>query len=343
MSHASGTPRVSVVMPAYEAAWCIGEAVASTRRQTFGDLELIVVDDGSTDATATSAIAAADGDPRVRVVRMPHGGIVRALTKGLTIARGGFVARMDADDTMLPERLGAQVAMLEARPDVGLVSSLVAFGGDQERARGYALHVDWLNGLLDPESIALNRFIESPVAHSSVMFRRELLDQFGGYREKGWPEDYDLWLRWLAAGVRFAKVPQTLLRWNDPPDRLSRQGQMYAEEAFYACKCHWLGQWMRANVEAGRAVLLWGAGRVTRRHFTALTEAGVPLKAYVDIDDRKIGRRIAGLPVLSPKQLPPPKKAFVIGGVGKRGARELIRSALVDRGYVEGVDFVMAA
>jgi len=337
------TPLVSVVLPAHDAAATVGRGVRTVLEQTFRDFELIVVDDGSVDDTVREALAAAGGDPRLRVIEIPHGGIVRALSAGIEAARGDLIARMDADDEMLPRRLEAQVALLDRRADIGVVGCLVEFGGDRDDARGYALHVDWLNALREPDEIALNRFVESPVAHPSVTFRRELIDRHGGYVESDEPEDYELWLRWMHAGVRFAKVPEVLLRWNDSPARMSRTSTRYSRDAFYTCKSRYLARFVRDRVGPGRGVWLWGAGRQTRKRFAALESEGIELAGYVDIDPRKIGQRVAGRPVRAARDLPGPGNAFVIGGVGVRGARDEICASLEARGFRLGEDFVPAA
>jgi glycosyltransferase involved in cell wall biosynthesis len=317
--------------------------VRSVLAQTFAAFELIVVDAGSTDATAAEATCAAAGDSRVRVLTLERRGLVPALNDGIAAARGRLIARMDADDEMLPRRLEAQAALLAARPDVGVASCRIEFGGDARAAQGYALHVDWLNSLIEPDDIALHRFIESPVAHPSVMFRRELVERHGGYIDGAEPEDYELWLRFLHAGVRFAKVPEVLLRWNDPPQRLSRTSSRYAPEAFYACKCRYLARWLQAHVDDRRDVWLWGAGRTTRMRFAGLETEGIRIAGFIDIDADKVGQRIGDRPVRSPEGLPPPASAFVIGGVGVRGARELIRANLESRGFRIGEDFLLAA
>lgn len=337
------TPLVSVVMPAYDAAATAGRAVRTVLEQTFRDFELIVVDDGSEDDTVREVLAAANGDTRLRVIEIPHGGIVRALGAGIAAARGELIARMDADDEMRPQRLEAQVALLARRPDVGVAGCLVEFGGDRDDACGYALHVDWLNALREPDEIALNRFIESPVAHPSVTFRRELIDRHGGYVESDEPEDYELWLRWMHAGVRFAKVPEVLLRWNDSSARMSRTSARYSRDAFYACKSRYLARFVRERAGAGRGVWLWGAGRQTRKRFAGLEREGVELAGYVDIDPKKIGQRVRGRPVRAACDLPGPGTAFVIGGVGVRGARDAICASLEALGFRLGEDFVPAA
>lgn len=336
-------PKVSVLMPVWNAAATVARAVASVRGQTSADWEIIAVDDGSTDATPAILRELAHAEPRLQVITRAHEGLVPALNTGLAAARGEFIARLDADDEALPERLAAQVEFLRAQPELGVAGSLVEFGGDAQAAAGYAWHVAWLNTVRTPEEIALNQFVEAPFAHPSVMFRRELVPRHGGYRDGDFPEDYELWLRWLEAGVRMAKVPRVLLRWHDPPGRLSRTDPRYDTEAFFRCKAGFLARWLRAHVAPERRVLVWGAGRPTRRRVDWLRRAGTEVSGYVDIDPRKVGRRLDGVSVISAPQIPAREAVFVLGYVAARGARDLARAHLTQRGFVEGADFLFAA
>lgn len=357
--------KVSVLLPAFNAAATVARAVGSIRAQTRPDWELLVIDDGSTDATAQVVAAASADDARVRLIRRPHEGLVAALNVGLADAQGELIARMDADDESLPGRLEQQTALLDAHGEVGVCGCLVEFGGDRSANAGYALHVDWLNSLVTPDEILLNRFIESPFAHPSVMFRRELVATHGGYRGGGFPEDYELWLRWAEAGVRMAKVPRTLLRWNDAPTRLSRTDPRYAPDAFFRTKARWIARdlFRRGMAEAtpgatttapadlgspaaatrSRSIWIWGAGRPTRKRAAFLREHGIRISGYIDVDAKKAGHRVEGVPVVLPTEFPPPDDAFVLGYVSSRGARALIREQLRSCGYVEGRDFLMCA
>lgn len=341
------TPRVSVLLPAFNGLTTLPQAVASIRTQTFTDWELLVVDDGSTDGTADWLRAQAGREPRMKLISQPHAGIVAALNHGLAGARGEFIARMDADDESPPNRLAEQVALLDARAELGVIGSLVEFASDRAASAGYALHVDWLNSVVTPEQIALNRFVESPFAHPSVMFRTALITRHGGYRAGDFPEDYELWLRWLEAGVRMGKVPRVLLRWHDPPARLSRTDPRYAVEAFYRLKAEYLARWLKQHVPTvggdgkSRPLLVWGAGRATRKRVKLLEAHGVQVSAYVDIDPNKHGRSRAGHLVLPPERIP--EGAFHLGYVGKRGAREFCRNFLEQRGCIAGRDFLLAA
>jgi glycosyltransferase involved in cell wall biosynthesis len=331
------------VLPVRDAASTVDAAVASVRAQTDPDWELIAVDDGSRDDSLARLTAAASADPRIRVVASPRRGLVAALNTGLALARGGLVARMDADDLSRPARLARQRAYLERHPATGLVATRVQFDGDRGRAGGYARYVDWTNTLLAHEDIRLASFIESPFAHPSVMFRRELVERHGGYADGDFPEDYELWLRWLDAGARMEKLPEALLVWRDSATRLSRRDRRYDAEAFARVKAGSLARWLAAHNAQHPAIAVWGAGRVSRRHARHLSARGITIAAWIDIDPRKVGRSIDGAPVIGPAELGGTRRPFVVSYVGSHGARELIGEALRARGYRAGGDYVLAA
>lgn len=334
------TPDISVVMPVYNAAVTLGRAVASVVAQDERSWELVAVDDGSDDGSPALLQQAAAQDSRIRVISAPHGGIVSALNRGLAAARGGYVARMDADDTSRPSRLRLQRQVLDTSREVGLVSCLV----DVERRednRGYCRYVDWLNAQITPAQIAVNRFVESPLAHPTVMFRRELVAEHGGYRDGDFPEDYELWLRWLEAGVVMTKVSEPLVTWQDRPSRLTRTDARYREDAFYRCKSPYLARWLAA--QGVGEVWVWGAGRRTRKRAGLLTAHGVAIAGYVDIDPDKVGRMVGDRQVVTPDELPRPGSAFVLVYVANTGAREEISAWLDGHGYRSGRDYLCCA
>ncbi len=328
-------PALSILFPCRDAAATLALAMESLRAQTLADWELLAVNDGSTDSTPAILEKFARLEPRVRVLHQPRLGLVAALNRAWEAARAPLIARMDADDICHPERLARQWDALRRDPALDLVSCRTEFGGDPTRHAGYAAHVQWTNSLLDPEAHRLGRFVESPVAHPSVLWRRERLERLGRYRDGAFPEDYELWLRYLDAGARFAKLPEVLLTWNDSPARLSRADPRYATMAFYELKCQYLAR----ILPPGRDIWLWGAGRVTRKRFASL-ERCRPFAGWIDLDPRRIGRTLHGRPVLGPDPLP---GGLVLAGVGRRGARELVAARLREAGKKEGVDFWLCA
>ena len=327
-------------MPVRDAAETLECALDGILAQSWRDWELIAVDDGSTDATADVLTKHARLDSRIRVISTPPLGIARALQTACNACVGKWIARMDGDDSMPPGRLRWQLDFARDHPEVAVVSGRVRYGG---AAPGYAAHVDWVNGLRTHDEMFLRRFVEAPVAHPSVMFRRELLAHHGCYRDGDFPEDYELWLRWMDAGVRFGKTDAEILVWNDPPQRLSRTDSRYGVDRFYETKCQYLARWLRDHLAPDRALWLWGAGRITRRRFDPLENLGFRFEGFIDIDPNKANSHRDGRRVVMAEDLPGRDGAFVIVGVGNRGARELIRAHLAERGWREGTDFLLAA
>lgn len=312
----------------------------SLLEQTYANFEVVVIDDGSSDGTLDMLRVWEQKDVRVRVVAIKHQGIIPALNAGLEVCRASLVARMDADDKAHPERLARQVEALESDPGLAVCASLVeGFPEDQVR-EGFQIYIDWLNRLVSHEAITREIFIESPLAHPSVAFRKRWVEQVGGYQEHGWPEDYDLWLRLYLAGARFAKVPEILLYWREHERRLTRTDSRYSVENFIRAKAHYLMQGPLADRDG---VIVWGAGQMGRRLAKHLDREGAALAAFVDIDPAKIGRERRGRPIIPPEDLRPwldrYDRPVVLAAVSSRGARALIRERLNGMGLREGTDW----
>ncbi len=331
-------PSVSVLLPVRDASPWLDAALTSLSRQRLTDFEVVAVNDGSADTSGAILDRWATQDHRFRVIHQEPLGLVPALNRGLDACRAPLVARMDADDISHPRRLELQMERLGARPDVGVVSCLVRHFPDLAVARGFRLYQAWLNSLTNQEDMARERFVESPLAHPSVMVRREILNAVGGWRDEDWPEDYDLWLRLFADGVVFSKIERPLFFWREHGDRLTRTDGRYSVPSFLRCKAHYLAKGPLANSER---VILWGAGQTGRRLSKFLHEEGVRIDAVVDIDPAKIGGTLRGIDVISPDDLPArlAPGAVVLAAVASRGARELIRERLVALGLDEGRSF----
>ena len=223
------SPLVSVVLPVHDGERFLAEAVDSILGQTLGDLELVVVDDGSTDATRS--ILAGYDDPRLRVVAQPHRGLVAALGAGIAETGAAYLARMDADDVSEPRRLERQLELLERQPRVGMAATWVAVV--DEEGRELRRHV------LPPghDDLARRLLLRNPFQHGSVLLRRAALDAAGGYRgDYGANEDYDLWRR-LARSWELACVPEVLYRYRvhagavtqTDPERIARRERLRSE------------------------------------------------------------------------------------------------------------------
>lgn len=326
--------------------------------------ELVVVDDGSLDGGAEVAARIASRDARVRLVRGPARGLVAALGAGIEASRGDLVGRMDADDESLPGRFAKQLELLAEDPRLGLTATRTEVVSSAPMP-GLDAYVAWQNGLVTPDEHEHALYIESPVCHPSVVLRREALERIGGYRDVGWPEDWDAWHRVHAAGYRMAKVPEVLLRWHHREGRATFGDARCSPEALVRLRASFLAEKLGAS---GRPFVIWGAGDTGKSLARELSRCGARLSGWVDLDPRKVGNIVQNARISSPEERP--REAFVVVALAGRGARALsraerdrpratpleqssgrepspyardvVRRRLLAEGLVEGRDFVRA-
>jgi len=221
VSHA---PRATVLTAVYNGAPWLARSLGSVLAQDFADFELVVVDDASSDESP--ALLAAVDDPRLRVVRNPRNlGLAASLNRGLELARGAVLLRHDADDLSLPGRFARQMALLDARPEVGVCGGFAAMVGEGGQALGtYRVPVD--HGPIVWEVGFGHAF-----AHPAVALRTEVLRAAGGY-DPTWPvaQDQELWTR-LAWTTRLANIPEPLVEYRLHPGMASRARQGAQREA----------------------------------------------------------------------------------------------------------------
>jgi glycosyltransferase involved in cell wall biosynthesis len=219
----------------YNAERYLVEAVDSILAQTFGDFELILIDDGSTDGSPAILNKYAATDPRVRMIRRPNRGLTKSLNDCLQMARGEFFARMDADDVCMPNRFEHQINYMRAHPDV------VLLGGAYDLIDGSGR---LLRHVTQPQDDAALQEIclsgRTPICHPSAMMRREPTLRVGGYDEQfAVAQDLDLWLRLGEVG-KMASLPQTLVKYRLHPKSISetKQGEQ-VKNMRTACERAW--------------------------------------------------------------------------------------------------------
>ncbi len=342
-------PIISCLMPIYNCAPTLAKAVRSICWQTFKAWELILVDDGSSDDTVKIAETLAATDPRLRVFRKAHGGIVDTLNFAFKQSRAPFIARMDGDDISHPERFAEQMRYLQAHDDVTAVGCKIRVFPKKSITEGMMRYERWLNKACLPEILERDIFVESPLVHPSVLLRRSALEEVGLYEDGRWPEDYQLWLRMWLKGIKMAKVEKTLFFWRDLPKRLTRVDQRCSHDALRELKVTFFlkafftpaqeEQGLRSLPFDKRQLIIWGAGPNGKALAKTLRSHGLEPAYYTDILPARHGQTICGLKVLSLEQLPAPEGYFLVTAVGNPNSREEIRAFLKERGWQEGRDF----
>jgi glycosyltransferase involved in cell wall biosynthesis len=264
-------PKVSVVMCVYNGELCLREAIDSILNQTFKDFEFIIVDDGSTDGTPGILEACAKQERRIRLLRNASNlGLIPSLNNGLQVACGEYVARQDADDVSLPNRLVLQVQFLDKHPEIGVLGTWMTNVDETGR------RVVWKT----PTSHAVIRWsllFSTSMAHASVMMRRSLLDGDTTFRpEMLHAEDYDFWSR-LSEKAKLANLPECLYLRREHELRVSVRHQKKQEETVKAVMYEnirkLLGQEPNATLVKNLRNAFCGE----------LLESGVELRAVVEL------------------------------------------------------------
>ncbi|MES1182544.1 MAG: glycosyltransferase family 2 protein [Myxococcales bacterium] len=333
------SPAISVLLPAYNAAATLGATLRSVVRQSEADWECVIVDDGSSDDTALVADGFAALDPRFRVLRLPHQGIVEALSHGLAACRGELVARLDADDLLQRRRLEKQRQALRQHPHWAGVGCHVRLFPRRAMTAGLRNYERWLASIGGPDDVRREAFVECPIAHPTLMLRREALLRTP-YRDCAWPEDYDLVLRLLEAKEELGMVPERLLHWRDGSSRLSRTSARYAIAAFVECKAEFLA---RGFLGEAPGYVLWGFGDTGKALAEALARRGKHPTAIVELHPGRLGQLIRGVRVIPPEALPSLPRQPLLVSVAGAIPRSEIRAALRQMDFVESRDFVCCA
>lgn len=207
--------RITVVMPVYNGQKYLRPAIESILNQTFGDFELLVIDDGSTDDSRE--ICRSYGDARIRLQENKENlGLVRTLNKGLDLAGGEYIARMDCDDISFPERFARQVAFMEEHPEIGICGTWYEKISDRRPVL--------MRFPTEHETLRFFMLFDNPFLHSTMFIRRAVLEsrRLRFDPDYSHAEDYEFWAR-CAEYTRVANIPEVLLRYRFHPDNVSHR------------------------------------------------------------------------------------------------------------------------
>ncbi len=213
----SALPLVSIVMSVYNGEKYLEEAIKSILSQSFGDFEFIIINDGSADGTGAILVRYQRLDDRIRVFNQENQGLIASLNRGCRLAKGKYIARMDADDISLPSRFAKQVDFLEQHPEVGILGTQMEVINEADRT------IDIYEVPCSHSMIAWTLLFGRSFAHPSVMIRRSVIRKAGGYDPSFLhTEDYELWTR-LVEFTRFANLSDSLFRYRTHTGAISRQ------------------------------------------------------------------------------------------------------------------------
>lgn len=304
---------ISVILPVFNGEETIENAILSLGSLKSVNAELIVVNDGSTDATAEKVQSIQNRFPEenIQLISTPHLGVIDASNTAIEQASGEWITRIDADDWSSPHRLKLQVNHA-VQHGLDIVSCLVKIvtpdGHPSDTLQDYE---SWLNACVAPDDILASRFIELPIPNPTVMARKEVFQM--GYRHGKFPEDYDLWLRAMAAGYKPGKVPRTLYWWADHPNRVTRNHSIYTKAAFFnAKKMHITNGPLNGVTQCD----FWGAGIEGKPWIRWILDQGITIRNIIEVNPKKLGQKIHGAKVIKPENISTSPQLPLFIGVG---------------------------
>ncbi|MFP4620407.1 MAG: glycosyltransferase family 2 protein [Bacteroidales bacterium] len=336
ISNILNSPAISVILPFFNAEKTLDNAISSISRQTHPNFECLLIDNNSGDKSREIARRWTHYDPRFVLLTEARQGVVFASNTGWEQSRGHYVARMDADDLACSKRLQKQAKFLDNQKDYGAVAGMVKYVSHSADKKGFNKYVEWNNSVITYEDILKNRFIDAPVINPTAMWRREVAEKHGMYRSGEFPEDYEMWLRWLHQGVNIRKIPFYILEWHDYENRLTRNHTDYSDEAFYRIKTYYLVKWLERNNSFHPRVMVWGASRISRARAELLESYGIKITAFIDIKKtRQLNKDL-----IYYQDLPDSGHNFILVYVRQWYAKPKIKDFLCQRGYEEGKNFL---
>lgn len=231
---------ITVLMPAYNAARFLPQAIGSVLDQTYDDFEFIIIDDGSTDETPLILRSYANQDKRIEIITHPNMGMGKSLNEAMKEAKGNWIARIDADDIMMPQRLERQIIFLNENPHLAVASSLVYYINEKGRTIGkYSSHFTSRAAITEAQQK------DEPIGfhHPAAIFRKDIIQSVGGYRPEFWPaDDMDLWNRVADAGHEVLVQPELLTKYRIHSSSVT-VGQFRTTEE----KAHWVEACIKAR------------------------------------------------------------------------------------------------
>ena len=329
-------PEISVIIPFFNAKETLDRAIRSISNQCFSNFECILIDNNSTDNSIGIANSVCNIDKRFKLITETKQGVMFANNTGCSIANGKYIARMDADDEALPNRLKMQFQFLEKNKNFDVVTGLVNYMPHKTNTEGFARYVDWVNSLPNYEAIFNQRFIDAPVINPSTMWRKTVGDKYGLYQSGDFPEDYEMWLRWMSNGIKIGKVNEKILNWYDSDIRLTRTHKIYRDEAFYTIKAKYLTAYLKKVNPHYPKVAIWGASRISRKWINLLEQNNIEISFYIDTKkERQLDK-----PVIYYKDIPGSDDCFILILMKHQILRKQIHNFLIAKDYSEGKNFL---
>ncbi len=320
---------ISVILPVKNQQDFIEKAIDSVYSQTYDDFELIVIDDGSTDETSYILERLKTKYGFKLLTHKKNLGIVKALNNGLAEAKGKYIARMDGDDIMLPERLEKQIEFLKNNPELDLIGTQVEIFKEAEKqdiycgcrlksldidlstalkniqkerelSEGVKIYQKWNNSLLTHKDMLENLYVDCPIVHPTFFAKKEFFERLKGYAETEYAEDYDMIFRAVFSGYKLGKVKEILLKWRDHSNRETRTNKNLKKDRLFYQKAYFFKEY---DKRSKNGVYVIGVGKFGKKLIGALKHFKVDVKGVLDFSGKRLRGTVRDIPVIKPEEI----------------------------------------
>lgn len=285
-------PKISIVIPVKDTAPYLEACISSILSQTFGNWELIAVNDNSSDNSLDILTDFAARDKRIKVFTNPTPGLLEALRFGYEQTSGELIHRMDSDDKMPLNKLQLMVEAWQQNGKGSLITGGTEYFKDNgEVGDGFRRYDAWLREVARNQSHEIEMYRECVIPSNCWLVHREDFDGVGGFEPETFPEDYDLCFRFITGGLNIIGLHEVLHLWRDREDRISRQWEVYRDNRFYELKVNYFFKYSRKQE---KSLVLWGAGKNGKDLAKLILQKEKSFNWVTD-NDKKIGKDIYGI------------------------------------------------
>ena len=320
-------------MPVFNSSSYLKECLDSIIQQAEKNWELLVVDDFSTDHSLLLLEQYARDDARIKVFRNQKKGIIPALRLAYQNSKGQLITRMDSDDRMHPDKLGALKTQLLTQGKGHLATAWVEYFSAEPLGAGYQRYQSWLNQLTKTANNFSEIYRECVIPSPCWMCFREDLEAAGAFRPDTYPEDYDLCFRFYQQQLKVLGISKVLHYWRDYPERSSRNDPHYADHNYLDLKMYYFLKLDRQN---SFPLVLWGCGK-KGKHLARLLQAAGVLFHWITNNPKKIGKQIYGITIEHFQHLKELPSYQLILSVAAPGDQQDIFQQLNDQSLQKGV------
>lgn len=290
-------PRISIITPFKNAAPWIEETILSIQKQSFSDWEMILINDHSTDNGAQIVTKIQKADSRITLIQNKDEGIIPALQLGISISKGEFITRMDADDLMPENRLQLMLDSILSSESKTVVTGKVKYFGNEPISDGYLAYEKWLNDRVEKNDFYNQIYRECVIASPNWLVKKQDIMEDQIFSKLHYPEDYDMVFQWRENGYNIEAIEEVTLFWREHPKRTSRNSEIYQQDSFFKLKIDWF-----LRSESTNNLVLLGAGTKGKKVAKQLIEKNIEFKWH-DFQFEKYGAPIFGQQIRNYKEI----------------------------------------